>query len=119
MRDNGPPPKRLHMSESRDGGKTWSADRDTAIPNPGSGAEIIALKNGHWALIYNDTEFSRNSLAVSISTDEGQTWRWTRHLEFDPPGREAGAFHYPSIIQARDGSTEQVLAYSSIVPEMM
>src|SRR5215216_705274 len=35
MRDNGPPPKRLHMSESRDGGKTWSPVVDTSIPNPG------------------------------------------------------------------------------------
>jgi predicted neuraminidase len=111
MRDNGPPPKRLHMSESRDQGKTWSAPRDTAIPNPGSGAEIIALKNGHWALIYNDTEFTRNSLAVSISTDEGQTWRWTRHLEYEPRGAEAGAFHYPSIIQARDGSLHASYSY--------
>jgi predicted neuraminidase len=111
MRDNGPPPKRLHMSESRDQGKTWSAPRDTAIPNPGSGAEIIALKNGHWVLIYNDTEYTRNSLAVSISTDEGQTWRWTRHLEYEPRGAEAGAFHYPSIIQARDGSLHASYSY--------
>jgi predicted neuraminidase len=111
MRDNGPPPKRLHASESRDDGKTWSAPRDTSIPNPGSGAEIISLKNGHWVLIYNDTEQGRNSLAISISTDEGQTWRWTRHLEFDPPGREAGAFHYPSIIQARDGSLHASYSY--------
>lgn len=111
MRDNGPPPKRLHMSESRDRGKTWSTPRDTSIPNPGSGAEIISLSNGHWVLIYNDTESIRNSLAVSISTDEGQTWRWTRHLEFDPPGREAGAFHYPSIIQARDGSLHASYSY--------
>ncbi|HKQ07277.1 MAG TPA: exo-alpha-sialidase [Blastocatellia bacterium] len=111
MRDNGPPPKRLHTSESRDGGKTWSADRDTAIPNPGSGAEIIALKNGHWALIYNDTELSRNSLAVSISTDEGQTWKWTRHLEIEPRSLEAGAFHYPSMIQARDGSLHASYSY--------
>jgi len=111
MSDNGPPPKRLHMSESRDNGKTWSAPRDTTIPNPGSGAEIIALNNGHWVLIYNDTEYTRNSLAVSISTDEGQTWRWTRHLEYEPRGAEAGAFHYPSIIQARDGSLHASYSY--------
>jgi len=111
MRDNGPAPKRLHQSESRDGGKTWSAVTDSSIPNPGSGAEVISLSNGHWALIYNDTEQGRNSLAVSISTDEGQTWRWTRHLEFEPSGTEAGAFHYPSIIQARDGSLHASYSY--------
>jgi predicted neuraminidase len=111
MRDNGPPPKRLHMSESRDGGKTWSPVVDSAIPNPGSGAEVISLSNGHWALIYNDTELGRNSLAVAVSTDEGQTWRWKRHLEFEPPGPEAGAFHYPSLIQARDGSLHASYSY--------
>jgi predicted neuraminidase len=111
MRDNGPPPKRLHLSESRDGGKTWSPVVDSAIPNPGSGAEIISLSNGHWALIYNDTEQGRNSLAVAISTDEGQTWRWKRHLELEPGGPEAGAFHYPSIIQARDGSLHASYSY--------
>ena len=111
MRDNGPAPKRLHMSESRDEGKTWSPVVDSAIPNPGSGAEVISLSNGHWALIYNDTEQGRNSLAVAISTDEGQTWKWKRHLEFEASGPEAGAFHYPSIIQARDGSLHASYSY--------
>lgn len=111
MRDNGPRPKRLHMSESRDGGKTWSPVVDSSIPNPGSGAEVISLRNGHWALIYNDTETGRNSLAVAISTDEGQTWKWKRHLEYDAPGAEAGAYHYPSIIQAKDGSLHASYSY--------
>ena len=111
MRDNGPAPKRLHMSESRDRGETWSPVRDSDIPNPGSGAEVIGLRNGHWALIYNDTEAGRNSLAVSISDDEGKTWKWKRHLELDPPGAEAGAYHYPSIIQARDGSLHASYSY--------
>jgi predicted neuraminidase len=111
MRDNGPAPKRLHMSESRDEGKTWSPVVDSSIPNPGSGAEVISLSNGHWALIYNDTEQGRNSLAVAISTDEGQSWKWKRHLEFEPSGPEAGGFHYPSIIQARDGSLHASYSY--------
>lgn len=111
MRDNGPAPKRLHASESRDRGETWSPVVDSEIPNPGSGAEIITLRNGHWALIYNDTERGRHSLAVSISEDEGRTWRWTRHLEQDKAGPEAGQYHYPSIIQARDGSLHATWSY--------
>ena len=104
MRDNGPPPKRLLESSSRDRGETWSPVADSALPNPGSGAEIIGLRNGHWALIYNDTEQGRHSLAIAISDDEGKTWKWKRHLEREAPGRDAGRFHYPSIIQARDGT---------------
>ncbi len=111
MRDNGPAPKRLHQSESRDRGETWSPVSDSNLPNPGSGAELISLKNGHWALIYNDTERGRHSLAVSISDDEGKTWRWTRHLELDSAATEAGSFSYPSIIQARDGSLHATYSY--------
>jgi predicted neuraminidase len=111
MRDNGPPPKRLHQSESRDRGETWSEVTDSELPNPGSGAEIISLKNGHWVLISNDSERGRNSLAVQISDDEGKTWRWKRHLEYDPPGPEAGSYHYPSIIQATDGTLHTSYSY--------
>jgi predicted neuraminidase len=104
MRDNGPPPKRLLQSESRDRGETWSEVTDTDIPNPGAGAEITRLRNGHWILINNDTEKGRHSLVVQISDDEGRTWKWKRHLEQEPPGPEAGSYHYPSIIQSSDGA---------------
>jgi predicted neuraminidase len=111
MRDNGPPPKRLHQSESRDRGETWTLVTDSNLPNPGSGAEIIGLRNGHWVLISNDTERGRNSLAVQISDDAGKSWKWKRHLEFDPPGPEAGSFHYPSIIQAKDATLHASYSY--------
>jgi predicted neuraminidase len=104
MRDNGPAPKRLHQSESHDRGETWSKVTDTNLPNPGSGAEITRLKNGHCALISNDAENHRSSLAIQISDDEGRTWKWKRHLESDPPGPQAGSFHYPSLYQAKDGT---------------
>ncbi|MCX6635195.1 MAG: exo-alpha-sialidase, partial [Acidobacteria bacterium] len=104
MRDNGPPPKRVMMSVSKDDGVRWSPVVDTEIPNPGSGLEAISLRDGTWAMVFNDTEKERNSLAVSLSDDEGQTWKWKRHLELDTRAEKAGSFHYPSIIQARDGS---------------
>lgn len=102
MRDNGPPPGRLHQSESRDRGETWSPVTDSDIPNSGTGSEIIGLKNGNWLLINNDLEKGRHQLAVWLSDDEGKTWKWRRYLEKEP--EEGGSFHYPSIIQARDGS---------------
>ena len=111
MRDNGPPPKRLHQSESRDRGETWSPVTDSAQPNPGSGAEIISLRNGHWILIGNDTERGRNRLAVQISEDEGKTWPFKRYLESAEPGPDAGSFHYPSILQAKDGTLHASYSY--------
>lgn len=109
MRDNGPAPHRAHLSESKDGGMIWSPVVDSDIPNPGAGLEWIVLNSGEWALIYNDTEDGRHSLAVSISDDEGKTWKWTRHLEQTAPGQ--GSFHYPSIIQAKDGSLHSSYSY--------
>lgn len=111
MRDNGPPPHRLHQSISMDQGETWSPVTDSSQPNPGSGAEIIGLRNGHWVLIGNDTEAGRHSLAVQISEDEGQSWPWKRHIKLDPSGTEAGSYHYPSLIQSRDGSLHATFSY--------
>lgn len=100
MRDNGPF-RRIRLSYSTDGGRTWGPVTDSALPNPGSGVEAVRLANGHWAIIYNDTERGRHSLAVSISEDEGASWTRTRHVERQPAG--VGQFHYPSLIQTRDG----------------
>src|SRR5205823_466879 len=82
----------------------WTLARDTEIPNPGSGLDAVVLKSGVWLMVYNDTERGRNSLAVSLSEDEGRTWPIKRHLEEDSPGASAGSYSYPSVIQARDGS---------------
>ncbi len=112
MRDNGPAPKRLHISTSKDKGLTWSLVKDSELPNPGSGADIVTLQNGHWVLAYNDTENGRHSLAVSISTNEGKTWEYTRHLELDTRGRNiATSSGYPSIIQGRNGTLGVVYSY--------
>ncbi|HXG46729.1 MAG TPA: sialidase family protein [Methylomirabilota bacterium] len=106
MRENGPL-DRIRVAESRDEGMTWSAVGVADLPNPGSGLDAVRLANGHWALIYNDTVTGRHSLAVSLSDDEGRTWRWTRHLENQPGGQ----FHYPAIIQGRDGRLHAVYSY--------
>lgn len=112
MRDNGPPPQRLHVSQSKDKGLTWSVVKDSELPNPGSGADLVTLRNGHWALAYNDTERGRHSLAISISTDEGKTWPYTRRLEHDTRDRQiATSSAYPSIIQGRDGTLHVVYSY--------
>jgi len=112
MRDNGPPPKRLMISESTDRGSTWSPVRDSQLPNEGSGADLVTLKNGHWVLAYNDTENGRHSLAVSISPDEGLTWPHTRHLELDPRDPDiATQSSYPSIIEGKDGSIHVIYSH--------
>ncbi len=110
MRDNGPPPHRVLVSESPDRGETWSKVHDhPQLFNPGAGLELINLKDGRFLAIYNDTEDGRHQLAVSISEDEGASYRWTRHLEKRPKGK--GSFHYPSIIQSEDGMLHATYSY--------
>lgn len=105
MRDNGPAPKRVMQSVSKDSGETWSPAEDIDLPNPGTSVEAIALKDGRWVIAYNDLEKGRTSLALAMSDDEGQTWKWKRNMD-----KGAGSYHYPSLIQAADGSLH--LTYS-------
>lgn len=106
MRENGYT-GHIRMSESADKGITWSPVVSSELPNPGSGVDGVRLENGNWVLVYNDTKEGRNRLAVSLSTDEGQTWKFTRHLENQPEG----SFHYPCVIQTKDGMIHSVYSY--------
>jgi predicted neuraminidase len=106
MRENGLT-KRIRTSFSRDDGISWAQVTETDLSNPGSGLDGLRLANGHWLLVYNDTTSDRNSLAVSLSADEGHTWKWTRHLEKEP----RGSYHYPSVIQSSDGTLHVVYSY--------
>ena len=100
---------RIKRSDSKDGGVTWSELTTTDLLHPGAGIEATLLRNGHLLMIYNDKEESpRDRLAVSISTDRGATWQWTRHLENIPGGR----FDYPSIVQAKDGTIHATYSYN-------
>ncbi|MEP0843772.1 MAG: exo-alpha-sialidase [Phycisphaerae bacterium] len=106
MRENGPI-ERIRVSESKDDGLTWGPVGWIDLPNPGSGLDGLVLASGEWLLIYNDSTRGRSSLAVSLSDDEGRTWKWTRHLE----RQLAGSYHYPAVIQARDGRIHAVYSY--------
>jgi predicted neuraminidase len=56
---------------------------------------------------YNDTTEGHHSLAISISEDEVRSWKYTRHLELE----ETGQYHYPAVIQGRDGRIHLVYSY--------
>ncbi len=106
MRENGPR-KRIRIAESNDDGGSWGPVGETSLPNPGSGVDGVRLANGHWVLIYNDTERGRSRLAASISTDEGRSWSLTRHLE----DQAEGSFHYPAVIQGASDTIHCVYSY--------
>lgn len=107
-RNNGPEPQRILVSESKDQGKSWSVARPIELLNPGASVEVLPLRDGRWLLCYNDTEEGRHQIAVSLSEDEGKTWRWTRHLDPDEPADKS----YPSLLQTRDGFLHATYSYS-------
>ncbi len=113
MRDNGPPPKRLMKSISKDFGKTWSTVEDSEIPNPGTAADITVLKSGNWVVAHNDVEDGRHRLSVWLSPDEGKTWPYRKTLVNGEPGSEVRG-HYPAIIQGSDGTIH--VSFTNQVP---
>jgi len=111
LRDNGPPPKRIQYTESKDNGLTWSIARDTDLPNPGAGFDMVTLKNGDWLLVFNNTENGRYNLTAALSDDEGKTWKWQKNLENDQRGEKATSSHYPAVIEGSDGTIHSVYSY--------
>ncbi len=109
MRDEGPSPGKVLLSTSIDNGETWAYAQVTDIPNPSSSLEVLKLKDGNWAMVYNDIGEGRYSLAVALSDDEGNSWNWKRHLALDP--NKKLSFSYPSLIQTKDGMIHVTYSY--------
>ncbi len=84
---------------SSDGGRTWTAARRTALPNPNSGIDAVKLADGRVVLIYNHRISARSPIHLAVSRDDGESWSAPVILEEGP-----GEFSYPAIIQGRDGS---------------
>src|SRR5207247_4385457 len=101
------PIRRIRVAESKDDGISWGPVGALELPNPGSGLDAVRLANGSWVLVYNDTPRGRSSLAVSLSDDEGRSWKWTRHLE----RHESGSYHYPAVIVDRAGMIHVIYSY--------
>lgn len=99
--------RRILVSQSSDDGESWSLAVPTDLPNPNSSVEVLALRDGRWILVYNDSETDRHTLALAMSEDEGRSWPWRRRLEDRPGGR----FHYPSLIQTRDGRIQATYTF--------
>jgi predicted neuraminidase len=88
---------RITESWSSDAGKTWSAMKATALPNPSSGIDAVVLNDGRALVVYNHTSRGRSPLNMAVSSD-GKTWKAALVLEDQP-----GEYSYPAVIQTADG----------------
>jgi predicted neuraminidase len=69
---------RALRSSSADGGRTWSVAEPTDLPNNNSGLAVAALPDGRVACVHNPVAGdwgARCPLVVSLSDDDGRTWR--------------------------------------------
>jgi len=83
---------------SNDEGTTWSGAERTALANPNSGIDAVRLTDGRIVLCHNPTHTGRTPLALSVSFDDGISWKAGPTLESNP-----GEYSYPAIIQAESG----------------
>lgn len=98
---NASPNGAMVYSESADGGETWSTSKVDPYLKHNAGFDIVKLNTGEWVLPHTDSLDGRNSLSVSISNDEGDTWL-TRTIQ--ATGDKEDKLHYPAVIQAKDGT---------------
>ena len=88
---------RICVSDSQDGGLTWSPARPIDVPNPNSGIDAAALNDGRVVLVYNNTTNGRTPLNLAVSRD-GEHFRMFRTIESTP-----GEYSYPALIQGSNG----------------
>lgn len=125
MRDSKKTPKAIYYSKSDNNGEDWSTVKQTGLPNPNSAISINKLSNGHWVLAYNDTKSERNSLAVSISEDEGKTWKYKRHIYVSDskdytasfPTIEVGKNNKMHLTYSKKESSEQSIIYFELTED--
>ena len=94
------------MADSYDDGVTWTQARPLELPNPNSGIDAVALRDGRVVLVYNNTTSGRTPLNLAVSSD-GEHFKMFYTLEESP-----GEYSYPAIIQTASGDLEMTYTWN-------
>lgn len=93
-------------STSKDAGSTWAPPMQTDLINPLSGIAAV-MAHGTLALIHNPIENQRTPLAISLSSNSGQSWRSTHILD-----SAQFEISYPAFILGRDHMIRGVYTFN-------
>jgi predicted neuraminidase len=98
--------RHVWRSTSKDTGATWAPPTRTALINPLSGIAAV-MAHGTLALIHNPLDNQRTPLAISLSSNSGQSWTSTSVL--DSAQFEVS---YPAFILGRDKMVRGVYTFN-------
>ena len=85
------------LTESTDGGRTWSMPRSLGYGAP---PHLLHHSSGALLLTYGNRAAGFGQ-RVGISRDEGQSWQWDCIIRDDAPDWDLG---YPSTVELADGT---------------
>ena len=97
---------RICAADSFDNGLTWTSAHPLDVPNPNSGIDSVALRDGRIVLIYNHSTSERTPLDLAVSHD-GEHFQNFKTLESEP-----GEYSYPAIIQNAQGDLEMTYTWN-------
>lgn len=89
----------LRTSLSSDNGWTWPDPTPISLPNPDAPVDALRLGDGRILLAYNHASSGRESLGLSVSSDDGRTW--TKHAVLERETEKE--FSYPQLTQGPGG----------------
>jgi predicted neuraminidase len=98
------PSQKLFVSHTEDGGQSWSEVEPTDIQNPSSPVAALGLGDGRILMAVNDEAARADVLRLTLSEDEGKTWRVLKTFTGE------GALRYPMLRRLSTG--ELLLTYS-------
>lgn len=98
--------RRLLVTRTGDGGRTWDEVRETDVPNPSSPVAALGVGGNAILMAGNDDATEGGILNLTLSDDGGATWRHLKTLETG-----SGDARYPMMRALTDGRI--LLAYST------
>ncbi len=71
----------LAESYSYDGGLTWTEAKESDIDDPSSRFYVARTPSGRILLVNNDSRETRCKMTVSLSEDDGKTWKYRKCID--------------------------------------